>query len=584
MVLPIDPARTDAPMPAPGDAALLGQLLDALPVGVAFVDVWGRYLRVNACLAAMNGRTPAAHVGCTPREVLGEEEGAQMEAIVRQVAESGTAVGPVQAASGAAEQRRHFTRSYHPVRDASGAVSIVQVIVAEDTERWRAAERQAMLMAVERHAREHAEAASQAKSGFLASLSHEIRNPVNAIVGYAELLEMGLSGPLTEAQRRQVGRIRESSRHLLSLLRDVIDLAKVEAGRLMIARERGSASVAIDSALMLVRPQATDRRIEISWGSTRGGIAYMGDPHRVRQILANLLANAVRYTDPGGRVAIACGLTDIPDPRAVLDPEQPCWCTMSVEDTGIGIAPELLESIFDPFMQGDPRGRSARGGAGLGLTISRRLARLMGGDITVRSRLGEGSMFTVWLPAPPVVVPDGEQMGGCSIVERRGAARSARGLVAVGEAVLGDVDGIIARYVRRLRDDPGIPGTHHLTGTQHLTDTELSGHTATLLADLAQSLEIIEESEGESTELMRDGSEIQRVIADRHGRLRAQLGWSAAALDRDYDLLRDEIVTSVRRDAPRGAALEEGVSVVLRLLDRARAMSQMALRRAEPGV
>lgn len=574
MVLRIDSARVDTPVPAPGAAALLDELLDALPVGVAFVDVDGRYLRVNSRLAAMNGRSPEDHVRRRASEVLGEE-GARMEAIVRQVAESGTAVGPVQAASGVAEHRRHFTRSYHPVRDASGRVTVVQVIVAEDTERWRAAERQAMLMAVERHAREHAEAASQAKSGFLASLSHEIRNPVNAIVGYAELLEMGLSGPLTEAQRRQVGRIRESSRHLLSLLGDVIDLAKVEAGRLMISRERGSAAVAVDSALMLVKPQAAARGIEIAWSGSRGGVSYMGDPHRVRQILVNLLVNAARYTDPGGRVSVRCGLTDIPDPAAALDPDQPCWCTVAVEDTGIGIAPGMLEAIFDPFMQGEPRGRSARGGAGLGLTISRRLARLMGGDIAVRSQLGEGSVFTLWLPAPPVVVAEGEQTGGCSIIERRGTARRAHGLVALGEAVLGDVDGIITRYVRRLRDDPGIPGA------RHLTDTELSGHTATLLADLAQSLEIIEESEGESTELMRDGSEIQRVIADRHGRLRAHLGWSATALDRDYDLLRDEIVASARRGAPRGAALEEGVSVVLRLLERARAMSQMAFRRAE---
>lgn len=566
-----------SPHTASGDV-LLDHLFETVPVGVAFFDTNGRYLRVNAVLAAINGVAAAAHRDRSPREVLGEADGGAMEETLERVLATGEPVldvaKTVSSGTGAA---RRFLADFLPLRDADGRISALQAIVREDTPRWRAEEQRVRQVADERRARAEAEAASQAKSGFLASLSHEIRTPVNAIIGYAELLEMGLSGPLTEQQRRQIGRIRTSSRHLLALLTDVIDLAKVEAGRLTVVRERGSAGVAVDSALTIVRPAASARRVDVEVRGGREGVMYVGDPRRVRQIVVNLLSNAVRFAPEGSRLRVQCTLTDLPDAAARLEAGTRCWCAIAVEDCGIGVAPAMQEQIFEPFVQGDPVRDAANGGAGLGLAISRRLARLMGGDITLRSSPGEGAAFTLWLPAPPIVVDDPARAGGCAIVERRGSARHARGLVAVGDAIRADAEGLVARYVRRLRDDPGI------TGARALTDTELAGHTTTLLADLAQSLEIIESSSGEPTELMRDGSEIQRVIAERHGRLRQQLSWSAAELDRDFDLLRTEIADTVSASvsAMENVALEDGLRVVRRLLERARVASQMAYRAAE---
>ena len=253
-------------------------------------------------------------------------------------------------------------------------------------------------------ARRAAEHASHVKSQFLATMSHEIRTPINAIIGYTELLDLEIAGTLTNEQRAQLARIRASGRHLVGLIDDVLDLAKVEADRLSVERSTAIAGAAVDTALSLVRPQAVAKAIKLATACEGDRNApYLGDQARVQQILINLLSNAVKFTPAHGRISVRCGAVDIdagPAPASRNGGGGGGWTYMTVEDTGIGIPEEKMESIFQPFTQVESGYTRTHGGTGLGLTISRRLARLMGGDLTVESREGDGSRFTLWLPAP----------------------------------------------------------------------------------------------------------------------------------------------------------------------------------------
>ncbi|HET6762028.1 MAG TPA: ATP-binding protein, partial [Longimicrobiaceae bacterium] len=247
-------------------------------------------------------------------------------------------------------------------------------------------------------ARAEAEAANRTKSEFLANMSHELRTPINAILGYSELLEMGIAGAVNEAQRAQLLRVRTSGQHLLRLINEILDIAKIESGRMTVERSVGNAGEAVIEAVSLVEPQAVERGLTLENHCRRTvDERYTGDPDRVRQVLVNLLSNAVKFSDPGSTVTIACGSTATPHQDAELAGEGP-WACIRVEDQGIGIAPEELEAVFQPFVQAEAGYTRTKSGTGLGLTISRRLARLMGGDLTVRSELGKGSCFTLWLP------------------------------------------------------------------------------------------------------------------------------------------------------------------------------------------
>jgi signal transduction histidine kinase len=248
-------------------------------------------------------------------------------------------------------------------------------------------------------ARSEAENANRTKSEFLANMSHELRTPINAIIGYADLLELGIAGPLTDGQRGQLSRIRVSSEHLLMLIDDILDLSKIEAGRVEIAREAGGLREAVDAALSLIGPQAAARGHQVAYECDRSeDPVYIGDEGRVRQILVNLLSNAVKFTDPGGMITVSCQACATPEAGAQLAGKGPFAC-VEITDTGPGIPREHQESVFDPFVQIETGRTRTRGGTGLGLAISRQLARLMGGDLTLVSEPGEGASFTLWLPA-----------------------------------------------------------------------------------------------------------------------------------------------------------------------------------------
>jgi PAS domain S-box-containing protein len=241
------------------------------------------------------------------------------------------------------------------------------------------------LVASERSARKEAEEANMAKSQFLATMSHELRTPLNAIAGYSELLKLELRGPITPEQREDLERIDRSQRHLLSLINDVLNFAKIEAGHVAVeAKPMGLANV-IQSLREFVEPQLREKGLTFTMAEDIPESEACGDPDKVRQILINLLSNAIKFTPSGGRIDLECS-------------EDDKMLYLCVEDSGSGIPRDKLEAIFEPFVQVNRDYASKHEGTGLGLSISRDLARRMGGDLTVTSSLGEGSKFVLSLP------------------------------------------------------------------------------------------------------------------------------------------------------------------------------------------
>jgi PAS domain S-box-containing protein len=424
-------------------------------------------------------------------------------------------------------------------------------------------------------ARRAADAANAAKSAFLATMSHELRTPLNAQIGYAQLLELGLAGPLTPAQREYVGRLTTSSHHLLGLINDVLDLAKIESGETHVARAPAATGAAVRTAFDLTLPQAAARGLRLENAlDGRDGEAYVGDEHRVRQILVNLLSNAVKFTDPGGTVRVSSGAAaEAPALAGALRGAGP-WAWVRVDDTGVGVPPDEQARIFEPFHQVNARHTRTAGGTGLGLAISRRLARLMGGDLTVESTPGAGSRFTLWLPGV-AGARGAEAAERDAPTGRDAAAVGALRLADLGQELRAATDEILEAYADRLRADPALPPARAMRRSQ------LEDHMVTFLADLAQSLVLVSDAGVAAVEYLRDGGAIQRAVAEAHGARRRAQGWSEAQLRRDQEILREQLERALRaRLRPDGAEAEQALGVLLSLVDRAAAASVRAWRRA----
>ncbi|MDT8385843.1 MAG: ATP-binding protein [Gammaproteobacteria bacterium] len=237
-------------------------------------------------------------------------------------------------------------------------------------------------------AKENAEAANKTKSAFLANMSHELRTPLNAIIGYSELMIEDLKGTPDTQQIPDLNNISKSGHHLLSLINDILDISKIEAGKMQLSLHETDIDRLINETIESFQPSLKKNNNTLVANNHQPlGIALI-DPMRLRQVLMNLFSNAVKFTQ-NGTITVNTQLTDH---------EQKTWITIDVVDTGIGIPEDEIDSLFQPFQQSTTGAEMKYGGTGLGLAICRRICRLMGGDISLRSVEGEGSTFTIWLP------------------------------------------------------------------------------------------------------------------------------------------------------------------------------------------
>jgi signal transduction histidine kinase len=373
---------------AQGAAAYVDLAFAQAPVAIAVLR--GRELVFACCnraYGALAGHRPL--VGRSVREAFPELDVGTIQTILQEVYTTGVPYVvnefPVHGEGPGPEIYYNFV--YQPLTDADGRVTGIAVLATDITElvlERLVAERG---RAEAETARNAAEEASRAKSRMLGTLSHEMRTPLNAIAGYTQLLGAGVRGPVTPAQLEDIQRIRQNQLHLTGVVNSVLRHAKLENAMLGTDLETVPVADICAAVESLVMPQMREKGLTFTFTSSAPDLFARADPVKVRQILLNLLSNAVKFTPEGGHVSVTCGAG-----------EQAGTVAVRVADTGVGIARVLQEKIFEPFVQvGSPL--SSDEGVGLGLWISRALARAMGGDLSVRSELGQGAVFTLTLPS-----------------------------------------------------------------------------------------------------------------------------------------------------------------------------------------
>ncbi len=373
------------------------QIFETAPVGIFRSTLEGRFLSVNSKLASLAGY-------CSPEEVVASihniseqlfVDPQQRHAVVRRAVESDGFVRDE------VEYRRRdgstftCTLSLRAVRDGQGQVAFLEGFVEDITERRRAEEsiREAY-DELERRVRERTAELSAAnarlqeldrlKSQFLASMSHELRTPLNSIIGFASLLRQGLTGPVNAEQKKQLEIIQTSASHLLTLINDLLDVSRIEAGRADLEREPFDFVDVLHEVLRSLRPMADRKGLELIGDVPAPAIPMTGDRKRALQVLLNLTNNAIKFTEKGS-VKIAANVE-----RDML--------RVAVSDTGIGIRAEHIGMLFEAFRQVDSSAKRVYEGTGLGLYLCRKLLRMMGGEIKVESVYGAGSCFTYTMP------------------------------------------------------------------------------------------------------------------------------------------------------------------------------------------
>lgn len=302
---------------------------------------------------------------------------------------------------------RWFLSRMLPIKDSEGRVVRFFGTNTDITEQHEAASEREEFLRRERASREEAdrlrlaaeeartaaETANAAKSEFLATMSHELRTPLNAIAGYVELLDMGLHGPVTVEQKEDLTRIKRSQQHLLGLINDILDIAKIDAGQIEYHLEDVRLDALVRDTETMVAPQLRAKGLTYRYGGTDASLTVWADAEKLQQILLNLLTNSIKFTPHGGTISVDCGHDEVA-----------AW--LRVCDSGVGISADKLETIFEPFVQVDRRLNNPGRGVGLGLAISRDFARGMGGELRVASAPGKGSTFTLTVPGRGEVARD----------------------------------------------------------------------------------------------------------------------------------------------------------------------------------
>jgi PAS domain S-box-containing protein len=362
-------------------------ILDASDIPINFCSADRTFLFVNKTYAKWYGRTPEQIIGKSIVDLLGEEgeetirpyyERALNGEHFQYETEVNLSIG-----------YRFIQCNYTPVFCENGRVMGWVGIIYDMTKRYLLEKKLLENENTLKLAKEKAEAASIAKSEFLATMSHEIRTPINAVIGLAHLLNN--SKPLTEKQREFINTLQLSAQSLLTLINDLLDFSKTESNKIDLEHIPFSFSATIKEIVEMFSLEVQKKGISLNYTiSEMDEQFFLGDPLRIRQILTNLVSNAIKFTQQGG---ITITLTTTPSCELHY-----IYVHVSVKDTGIGIPVNKINAVFDKFMQADMSITRQYGGSGLGLAICKNLAELMGGSITLKSALGEGSEFTLHLP------------------------------------------------------------------------------------------------------------------------------------------------------------------------------------------
>jgi PAS domain S-box-containing protein len=358
------------------------KLFECAPDGIVIANPQSYYLDANASICRMLGYSREEFIGLHASDIVEPDEIPRIEPTLQDI-------------NNTAEHQREwrFRRKDGSVFNAEVLATLmpdgnILGMIRDITDR--------KLVEAEREKRHRAEAADRIKSAFLAAMSHELRTPLNSIIGFTGIILQGLAGPLNEEQGKQLDMVRSSARHLLALVNDVLDISKIEAGQLDVASKRFDVRKSIDKVMSLVAPQAEAKQLGLKVEINAALGEMLNDERRFEQILLNLLSNAIKFTEHGSVTLQAQSLDEFIFPGT--DSGKTAM-RVRVSDTGIGIKPEDMPLLFQPFQQIESGLTRQHDGTGLGLAISRRLATLMGGAIDAESEWGKGSVFTVTLPS-----------------------------------------------------------------------------------------------------------------------------------------------------------------------------------------